>query len=328
MLTASSKFSSIFAEDKKIIIITGPTACGKTSLSLDFASKLLAIGLNPAIYNIDCLQIYREIPILTAQPTATEKQICPHHLYGFLPYKSNFSVAQYLEILVAKLKQDLANNVKPILVGGTGLYIKSLLYGIGRMPKITDATKQESEDLLQQGKEQFYQRAIKLDGLIAEKLHKNDVKRVMRAYMVKKQTGRSIFDFQKDRQKFFDIEDFHLVIIEQEREKTYKNADERFLQMLEQGLIDEVRNIMKIDKYQTYQAYTAHSLPEIAEFLQGNITKTQMIAKSQQNIRNYIKRQHTFMKHQYHQSNKLCISKIPAPLTLPTPSIPSTPLIP
>jgi len=183
------------------------------------------------------------------------------------------------------------------------------------MPKITDATKQESEDLLQQGKEQFYQRAIKLDGLIAEKLHKNDVKRVMRAYMVKKQTGRSIFDFQKDRQKFFDIEDFHLVIIEQEREKTYKNADERFLQMLEQGLIDEVRNIMKIDKYQTYQAYTAHSLPEIAEFLQGNITKTQMITKSQQNIRNYIKRQHTFMKHQYHQSNELCISKIPATLT-------------
>lgn len=272
----------------KIIVITGTTASGKTAYSIDFARKL-----HGEIINCDSMQIYKEIPILSAQPTKNEKVDVPHHLFGFISLSEKFSVGHWLELAMKKITEIQDRGKVPVFVGGTGLYIKALIKGITKTPKISEKTKQEVESI-----NNPYEKLTELDPKYAIRLNQNDSVRIKRALEVYIETGKSLFDLhEQENIHKYRRDDFYLIQIQRPRETVYKNINQRFLDMADMGAIEEVKVAYK--KLGDINYPKAHGLSEIIQYLNGNMEYDVMVSKSQQNVRNYAKRQLTFFRHQF-----------------------------
>lgn len=275
----------------KINILAGTTASGKTKYAVELAKQI-----NAVIINCDSMQVYQEIPLLTAQPTEEEKLGIEHRLYGCIPCGKEFNLGVWLELVVKEIKEVLALGKTPLLVGGTGLYIKSLVEGISELPSISEQTKLRIVELqVNCTTADLYSKLLDLDPLAGIRLKAGDTQRILRALAMVIETGTSIFTWQANAKvtHFFPRESFYLMWLKKPREIIYNNINQRFLQMIELGVVEEVKKL-KTD----ITLPKAHGLPEIIKYLKGELSIEQAIAIAQKNTRHYAKRQITFFSHQ------------------------------
>lgn len=272
----------------KINIITGATATGKTAYAITLANEL-----NGIIINADSMQVYKEIPILTAQPSLDERNAAEHRLYGYISCNEHFSVGIWLEKAVSQIKDIISIGKTPILVGGTGMYLKSLIDGISSIPSISTETKKRVLEY-----NNLHKVLSKSDPETAALLKPNDSQRILRALEVFEETGFSLSEWKKKPiTPFFPRNNFNLIHVTLDREILYEKINKRFIKMLEAGAIEEVENLYK--KFGDINYPKANGIHEILSFLKGESSKDTMIAKTQQSSRNYAKRQLTFMRNQF-----------------------------
>lgn len=278
---------------EKTNILLGTTASGKTKYAIELAKVV-----NGVIINCDSIQVYKEIPILTAQPTQEEQQDIPHKLYGVIKCGEEFNVARWIELVVKEIKQVRATGKTPILVGGTGMYIKLLLEGISPIPKISSSTKALVEEYkVKYSQKQLYELLMQLDSKTAKNLKLNDRQRVQRALEVILETRKPLLEWQELKEAPpFPREDYYLMRIIRTRDVIYKAIDKRFLEMVENGVIDEVKTLY--NNMGEKNLPRAHGLPELISYLKGEISLERAIQKSQQITRNYAKRQTTWFNNQ------------------------------
>lgn len=268
----------------KYLIISGPTASGKSDLAEEIYKKTGGL-----IVNADSMQIYKNLPILSAQPT-----ICAHHkLYSILNYDQPYSCAKWVDDVKA-----LDDNLPIIIVGGTGLYIKSLIYGLSQIPDIPEFIKKEVTEIYEQlGKDKFYESLIKLDPK-ASKIFSSDKQRMQRAYSVKLFTNKSIFDYHAEV-ALPKLQNFIHISLVPERAYLYDRINKRLDSMISCGAIEEVKSFMSLyDNRGKYQILATHGLIEIESVIRGEITLEQAKNIICQKIRNYAKRQLTWFRHQ------------------------------
>ena len=250
---------------KPIIILAGPTASGKTQLALDIATDFPAV-----IINADSKQVYRQIPVLTAQPSSKQQDRIPHALYGMICVTEHYTVFSWLKQALTAIQTAHQQGRIPLLVGGTGLYIKSLLEGISPIPDIPLSVTEHVQSLYQTlGKEGLYNTLQNLDPLAAATLHAGDSQRVMRACAVMMHTGTSIRVWQKmPRKPFYPRECFLTCFLAPDRHDIYHACNNRFLIMVREGALEEARHIASLSLPSHLPAYKAHGLPELLDYLE------------------------------------------------------------
>jgi len=284
---------------QKIILVAGPTAAGKSGFALDLARKRRG-----TIINADAMQIYGGLPILSAQPDAKEQKEIPHELYGVLEPSEKSSVGKWVTLATTAIEKTFAAGGTPILVGGTGLYFKSLLGGLAAIPPIPDDVRETTQKLYDEiGEESFRRKLTTLDPETAARLAKNDRQRSIRAYEVAVHTGKTIGYWHKqksDSQQSWEIES-HLLM--PERETLYAACDHRFALMIEHGAIEEVKNLLQRKLDPQLPAMKTLGVREITAYLLGEINLKDAISQTQQATRNYAKRQMTWFRNQWTYKN-------------------------
>lgn len=275
----------------KVIAIVGPTASGKTELSVKLAKRL-----NGEIISADSMQIYKNIPIATAVPTNAEKENVPHHLMEFLELGDSFSVAQYVKLATEKIKEVNKNGKLPIIVGGTGLYVDSLLLGTNFFEedtaKIRAALELEAE---QKGIEALFERVKQMDPEYAAKLHINDKKRIIRALEMMEYHKRTVTSLNKEaisKESPFDV--CFIGINYEDRQKLYDRINRRVDLMLENGLLEEAKQTFNKKLSKTSAQAIGHK--ELYCYFKGEVSLEEAAEKLKMETRRYAKRQLTWFK--------------------------------
>ncbi|WCR57234.1 MAG: tRNA dimethylallyltransferase [Rickettsia asembonensis] len=281
---------------KEIIILCGPTASGKSYLGHEFA-KAYNGG---EIVNIDSMQVYKEIPIITASPPKSYTAEVTYHLYNFLSIKEDSSVIKYLKLATEKIKEITARGKIPILIGGTGLYINSLVLGYNNIPDISDDLREQVRNLHAKiGNIELWNKLEEFDPLAASKINQNDTQRLIRAYEVFLQTGKSIFSFQTlPKEQILSDFNFKIIFLNPERKFLYKTCNERLQKIFKEGAIDEIASIKKQFAPKDYMNLKAVGIKEILAYLAGNLTLEEALSAAQIRTRHYAKRQVTWFKNQ------------------------------
>jgi tRNA dimethylallyltransferase len=281
--------------NRKIIILSGPTASGKSALALVIARAVYAV-----IINCDSKQLYAEIPIITAQPTLEEKAQVPHDLYGVISAAEDCSVGRWVDMAKIAIDKVHEQGKVPLLVGGTGMYVKSLTEGIAQIPDIDDAIRRQARDLVQEkGAAYVHEILQKDDPAMAARLKNNDSQRITRAYEVLKQTGKSLSWWQEQPNKLvYPPENFLKFFLSPPRETVYANCNTRFLKMMEAGVMQEIEALDAMRLNPELPSMKAHGVPELLAYLHGTMTLEAAIDQAQKNTRHYIKRQFTWFRHQ------------------------------
>lgn len=276
----------------KVIVICGPTASGKTALSIELAKKI-----NGEIISCDSMQIYKYMDIGTAKPTLEEQKEVKHHLIDFVEPNQRYSVAEYKKDAEKSIEEILSKGKTPIIVGGTGLYVDSLIYGI-EYPEIEldeEYRKQLEKEIEEKGLESLYNKAKEIDSKAMEKISPNDKKRIMRVVEIYKATGKTKTEQEIESRTHEVKYDYKVFAIKMDREKLYERINKRVDLMVKKGLIEEVQNILKkYDKFPT--AMQGLGYKEVVEYLDGKTTKEEMIDKIKMQTRRYAKRQITWFK--------------------------------
>ncbi|MBC6686150.1 tRNA (adenosine(37)-N6)-dimethylallyltransferase MiaA [Wolbachia pipientis] len=289
-----------------IVIITGITASGKSEL----CDNLIEKYNNISIINCDSKQVYEEIPIITAQPL---KQEVFYKLYGYVSAKENYSVGLWLEDLKKEINNALENSQIPVITGGSGLYISSLIKGLSSMPQISQKVRKNVSELRKNlSKEEFYKLVLSKDSKVQDKICINDSHRLSRALEVITETGKTIFVWQENRQPPL-FNNFKIYTILPKREDVYQKINSRFIKMIENGAIDEVKKLLSMNLAPHLPAMKAHGVPEIVKYLKGEITLDEAIQIAQTNTRHYAKRQYTWFKNQFPSSEVIdCANELTA----------------
>ena len=279
-------------QEKKVILLAGPTASGKSKLAIKLAQHF-----NGEIINGDSMQIYKEISILTSKPNPQDTKIIKHHLYGFNSVKKNFSTGHWLKMVVQKIEEQWENGRMPIVVGGTGLYFKALTDGLVQIPDIPNRGRKQIRKLHKKiGQKKFFTQLIKMDPLTKRFVLPSDTQRSMRAYEVKKFTNKSLFEFTKETKSNFNNNVFKKLFINISRDLLNKKIDTRVEKMFNDGVIDEVKKFykMKIDKELSPNKIIG--IKEIKDYLRGKITLIKAKELIKQKTRQYAKRQFTWAR--------------------------------
>jgi tRNA dimethylallyltransferase len=282
----------------RVLVICGPTASGKSAFALKLAEHYQE--RNPVIINADSMQLYKDIAIIAASPTEQDKALITHELYGILKAQDYCSVADYVKIASQLIQEKLAQGRLPIIVGGTGMYVNALMFGYSPIPDIDPALRLHARKLLKDiGNENFFVELIKLDPLVAEKLNPGDSQRILRAYEVIKQSGKSIVEYHAlpPIQPLSGI-DFKVIMLSPERDLLYKICNERFLQLLEKGALQEIQKLMDQNLSPDLQVFKALGVTELISYLKGDISLEESIKLAQTKTRQYAKRQVTWFTHQ------------------------------
>ena len=276
----------------KIILISGPTASGKSNFSIKLAKKI-----NGEIINADSMQVYKELKILSARPNIKDYQKIKHHLYGFHSVKNNFSTGDWLKIAIKKIKEVRKRKKTPIFVGGTGLYFKALTDGLVSIPNIPIRFRNKIRTLHKNlGQKKFYQKLIKLDPYSKEKINQTDTQRSIRAYEVKQFTKKSLHDWFINTKSYFDKDDFFKIYIDYPREELIQRISKRTGQMIEMGAVNEVKRFLKLKVRKDKSVNKAIGIHEIKEFLEKRKDMSDVIEKISIKTRQYAKRQSTWAR--------------------------------
>ncbi|MGL9732292.1 MAG: tRNA (adenosine(37)-N6)-dimethylallyltransferase MiaA [Wolbachia sp.] len=286
-----------------LVIITGITASGKSEL----CDNLMERYGNIDIINCDSKQLYREIPIITAQPPRQEKF---YKLYGYVSARENYSVGLWLEDLKREVNSALENSRIPVITGGSGLYISSLIKGLSSIPQISQEVRQNVSELRKNlSREEFYKLALSKDLKIQGKIFMNDSNRLSRSLEVITETGKSIFVWQENRRLPL-FNNFKIYTILPERGNLYRKINSRFIKMVENGAIDEVEKLLSMNLAPHLPAMKAHGVPEIIKYLKGELNLNEAIQIAQTNTRHYAKRQYTWFKNQFSSSEVIdCVEE-------------------
>ncbi len=278
----------------KVLVIAGPTASGKTKIGVELAKRL-----NGEIISADSMQIYKHMNIGTAKSTINEMQNIPHHLIDFVEIGENFSVVQYKEMATKCIEDILSRGKVPIFVGGTGLYINSITEEI----KYDEAAEnKEIREKLEkiaetEGNESLYEKLREVDIDTYNRLHINDTKRIIRALEVFEATGITISEHQKMSKEIEKKYDYRIVGLWMERENLYDRINLRVDKMIEDGLEDEVRNIIEMIKdKEKITSFQAIGYKEFLKYFNGEVSLEDAIASIKQESRRYAKRQVTWFK--------------------------------
>ena len=278
---------------KKIIVISGPTASGKSALAIDIAKKM-----NGVVLNADSMQIYKGLPILSAQPTLDDKNIVDHELYGILEPNETNTVYKWLELIRKSVDNT---NRTPVIVGGTGMYITRLIEGLKPLPESDPEIRDRANKLYDKiGWDEFYKIVEKIDRESALKLKKNDKHRTIKIYEIYEISGKKLSYFESlPNEKLFD-NIFH-ININLDRDILYKRCEDRFKLMLEKyDVIKEAENFLnKYDIKDEYSITNTIGFKEVRSYLNGEIPYEKMFALAVKATRNYAKKQYTWFKNQF-----------------------------
>ena len=276
----------------KIILISGPTASGKSIFAIKLAKKI-----NGEIINADSMQVYKELKILSARPNPKDYQKIKHHLYGFHDVKKNFSTGDWLKLAIKKIKEIKKRKHIPIFVGGTGLYYKALTEGLVEIPNIPIRLRNKIRSLHKTlGQKKFYKILLKLDPISKNKINSTDSQRSIRAYEVKKYTKKSLHDWFKDTRSYFKKNEFIKIYIDFPRQELIQRINLRTEKMLKTGAIKEVKKFIKLKVPIDKSVNKAIGIDEIKEYLNNKKELSETKEKISIKTRQYAKRQNTWAR--------------------------------
>lgn len=277
------------------VLIAGPTASGKSALAIDMARRLGGV-----VINADSMQIYRDLHVLTARPSAADEQAAPHRLYGVVDGAENFSVARWLGEAERELQRANALGLTPIFVGGTGLYFRALLEGLSDIPPVPPqlrAALRAEADLL--AGDALHARLAARDPLMADRLRPGDRQRILRALEVIEATGRSLASFQQQRVRGpLASARTRRLFLAPERAALYARIDARFDQMMRQGAVEEVERLVARGLDPALPVMRAHGVPGLMAWLRGEGDREAAVTRGKADTRHYAKRQFTWFRHQ------------------------------
>ena len=297
--------------NRKIILLSGPTASGKTKLAIYLAKKI-----NGEIINADSMQVYKDFQILSSRPSKNELRLAKHHLYGFQSSGALFSTGKWLKLVKKKIDSIIKKGKVPILVGGTGLYFKAITDGISKIPNIKPFDRDRIRNLHKRiGQQKFYEKLIKLDFLSKKKILPTDTQRTLRAYEVKKYTKKSIYDWAKKTKPLFSNFEIKKFFINTPKSRLLKNIDLRTKSMIEKKCINEVIKFKKKRLKKSLSSNRIIGVQEIQRFLKGEFDQKGLIELMNIKTRQYAKRQKTWSRahmsdwHMIYSSNSSVLLK-------------------
>src|SRR6478735_2761847 len=279
----------------RAVLIAGPTASGKSALALAVAENLGGV-----IVNADSMQVYRDLRIITARPTADDEIRAPHELYGFVDAAENYSVGRWCRDVEETLREIGKKGRVPILVGGTGLYFKALSAGLAAVPPIpADIRARVRARLQSEGAPALHAELARLDPATAQRITRNDRSRVARALEVAMATGRPLSDWHREGlPPLFDAGHAAKVFVTCERAELVRRIEARFAAMLEAGALEEVRALAARRLDPLLPAMKAHGVPWLIRHLAGELTRAEAAAGAIMDTRRYAKRQLTWFRNQ------------------------------
>ena len=276
----------------KIILISGPTASGKSNFAISLAKKI-----NGEIINADSMQVYKQFKILTARPSKLEQKNIKHHLYGIADLKTKFSTGHWLKLAVKKIHEIRGRNKIPILVGGTGLYFNSLVNGLVKIPNIPIKFRNKIR-LMQKtyGQKKFYKKLLKIDPKVKDKINSNDTQRSIRAFEIKSYSKKSMYDWITQTKPSFKQSEFLKLYINFERKKLIGRIEKRTLKMIKSGAIKEVKkfNTLKLSPQSSINKVIG--IQELKKFLEKKIKIDEAKELIDIKTRQYAKRQATWAR--------------------------------
>lgn len=286
-----------------IYFITGPTASGKSKFAIDLSKKIKG-----EIVNADSMQIYKELKIITARPSQLDNKKIKHHLYGYVDGSNRYNVEKWCQDASQVIKSLNKKNINPIFVGGTGLYIDTLINGIASIPSVPESIRNDSKNLLEKvGKEEFYKIVKKIDEDSIKLIFPNDIQRLRRIWEVFNYSNKKFSEWKKNKnKKFITSLDYKILLFLPDRKKNYERVNKRVLTMIKSGAIEEIENLLKFNYNNDLPIMRAHGVPEISAYLKNKITLEDCIKKIQLVTRHYVKRQNTW----WNSSNLQIFKKI------------------
>ena len=277
--------------NNSIFFITGPTGIGKSDLAIKLSKEI-----NGEIINADSMQIYRELKVITARPTNIDIKLIKHHLYGYVSGSERYNVEKWCNDAKNIIESLFKRNVTPIFVGGTGLYIDTLINGITSIPSVPESLKKESNNLFDKiGLDNFFDLIKEIDINAVNNISKNDTQRLKRIWEVYKFTGKK-FSLWKDNKnkKFLDNIEYKIILFLPDRTKNYNRVNKRVESMIDNGAVHEIENLLKYNYSSKLPIMRAHGVPEISSYLQKKVTLEECINNIQLVTRHYVKRQNTW----------------------------------
>ena len=286
---------------KKIILLAGPTASGKSKLAIHLAKKL-----NGEIINADSMQIYKEFSILSSRPSKSEIKKAKHYLYGIISVNKRFSAGDWLKEAKKKINICLKRKKIPIIIGGTGLYFNTITKGLSKIPDIDIKTRSKVRALFNRlGYQKFYEKLLELDPGVKKKILPTDSQRAQRAYEVKLKTKISLFDWiAKTESEFLDF-NIKKIFIDIPRDELLQKISDRTEQMFKKNCIDEVKKFNKLRVNKSLSANKLIGVYEINQYLKGMISLDECIELINIKTRQYAKRQKTWARGHMKNWNKL-----------------------
>ena len=277
-----------------VLIIAGPTASGKSALAMDAAEEFQG-----TVINADSMQVYKELRLLTARPSEADEDRVPHRLYGVLPAAEACSVGRWLDMAAQAIREVHTAGGLPIVVGGTGLYLKVLTEGLADIPDIPDDIRQQARARHAEiGGEAFHAELAERDPAAAAKLPSGDSQRLIRAYEVIAATGRSLDDWQAEHALPPLLDHFATLVLVPPRGDLYRTCDERFDWMLEHGALEEVEALLSLKLDPNLPALKAVGVKELGALLDGSLPRDEAVRVAKRVTRNFAKRQLTWLRNQ------------------------------
>jgi len=286
---------------KKIILLAGPTASGKSKLAIQLAKKIKG-----EIINADSMQIYKEFSILSSRPNNQETKKIKHHLYGIISVKKYFSAGDWLKKAKVKIKTCIKNKNIPIIIGGTGLYFNTITKGISKIPNTDVKTRNKVRKLFKKlGYANFYKKLLKIDPKAKGKILPTDSQRMQRAYEVMIKTKKSLFDWMSNTKSDFTNYEIKKIFIDIPREELLKKIYQRTDNMFKNKCIEEVKKFNNLKLNKSLSANKLIGVQEINSYLKGIITFDQCKKLINIKTRQYAKRQNTWARGHMKNWNKL-----------------------
>ena len=279
-------------KQSKIILISGPTASGKSNFAIKIAKKIQG-----EIINADSMQVYKKLKILTARPNRMEQKDIKHHLYGVVDLNKKFSTGEWLKIAIKKIKEIKKRKKIPILVGGTGLYFQSLIDGLVKIPEIPIKFRNKIR-LMQkkEGQRKFYKELLRIDPMAKNKFDQNDTQRAIRAFEIKSFTKISMYEWLTKTKSEFKDEEFLKLYIDFKREDLIKRITLRSIKMIEEGAINEVKKFIKLKIKKDLSVNRVIGIDELTQHLDKKIELVQARELISIKTRQYAKRQATWAR--------------------------------
>ena len=279
-------------KQSKIILISGPTASGKSNFAVKIAKKIQG-----EIINADSMQVYKNLKVLTARPNKIEQKDIKHHLYGVIDLNKRFSTGQWLKAAIKNIKEVKKRKKIPILVGGTGLYFQSLTNGLVKIPEIPLKFRNKIRlTQKQNGQKKFYKQLLKIDPKSKKKFDPNDIQRTIRAFEIKSFTKISMYEWLKKTKPEFKEDEFLKLYIDFKREDLVKRISLRLVKMMEEGAIIEVKKFMKLKIKKNLSVNRVIGIDELTQYLDGKINLDQAQEFISIKTRQYAKRQATWAR--------------------------------